>query len=139
MKLKKTWEQKLDSCRPHEVKPAPISIAGMKAGEIMLVPTARMVDDFIRAIPPNTSMDIKAVRAALARQHGAKVTCPITMGFHLRTVAEAAYEAHARGVPLAKVTPIWRVLDEYASTTKKLSFDPAFIVKQRAREGLDAK
>lgn len=132
----KTWAEKLNSSKPHEVKAAPINIAGMKAGEIMLVPSARIVDDFIRTIPKGVSMDVKTLRKALARQYKAEVTCPITMGFHLRTVAEAAFEALGQGAKLGEITPFWRVLDERTPTTKKLSFDPAFIMEQRARERL---
>ena len=136
MKSKTTWAEKLNSSKRHEVKPAPINIAGMKAGQIMLVPTAKIVDDFIREIPKGVSMDVKTMRAKLARKYKAEVTCPITTGYHLKTIAEAAFEAHQQGAKLREITPIWRVLDESTPTTKRLSYDPAFIMDQRAREGL---
>jgi hypothetical protein len=136
MKSKTTWTEKLNSPKRHEVKPAPINIAGMKAGQIMLVPTAKIVDDFIRTIPKGVSMDVKTLRAKLARKYKAVVTCPITTGYHLKTVAEAAFEAHQQGAKLREITPIWRVLDQSTPTTKRLSYDPAFIMDQRAREGL---
>lgn len=132
----KTWTDKLADPRPHVVKPAPVSIAGMKAGQLMLVPTARLVDAFIRSIPRGRSMDVRALRAALAAAHGAEVCCPITTGFHVRTVAEAAWEALANGTPVARITPVWRVLDAASPTLPKLSFDLAFIRDQRALEGL---
>ena len=133
----KTWTEKLADPRPHVVKPAPIAIAGMKAGQIMLVPTARLVDDFIRRIPRGRAMDARALRAALAAALGAEVTCPITTGLHLRTVAEAAWEAIAGGEPISKVTPVWRVLGPASPTLSKLSFDTAFIHERRGLEGLD--
>lgn len=133
---KRSWSDKLDSGEAHQIKPAPISIAGMRAGQIMLVPTARMIDDYIRAIPAGVSVDVKTMRTQLASKLGAEVTCPIYTGFHLRTVAEAAFEAFDLGAPLADVTPIWRVLDERTPTTTKVSFDARFILEQRAREGL---
>jgi hypothetical protein len=136
MRAKKSWAEKMKSAKPHEVKPAPIDIAGMKAGQIMLVPTPKIVDDFIRKIPKGTSMDVRTLRTKLARKHRAEVTCPITTGFHLRTVAEAACEAHERGAKLRDITPFWRVLDEYALTSKRLSCGMTFIRKQRAREGI---
>jgi hypothetical protein len=136
MKRKTTWTEKLNSPKRHEVKPAPINIAGMKAGQIMLVPTAKIVDDFIRTIPKGVSMDVKTLRAKLARKYKAEVTCPITTGYHLKTIAEAAFEAHQQGAKVREITPIWRVLDESTPTTKRLSYDPAFIMDQRAREGL---
>ena len=136
MRAKKTWTDKLADPRPPVVKPAPIAIAGMKAGQIMLVPTAAQVDAYIRTIPRGRSMDTKALRTALAAANGAEVTCPITMGFHLRTVAEAAWEALARGTPIEKLTPVWRVLDAASATLSKLSFDTAFIRERRELEGL---
>ncbi|MGL4966472.1 MAG: hypothetical protein ACRC67_34940 [Inquilinus sp.] len=134
--MAKSWTEKLNDPRPHQVKPAPIDIAGMKAGEIMLVPTPRLIDAFIRAIPKGGGMDVRALRRELARRHGAEVTCPITTGFHLRVVAEAAWEAHRRGAAVDEITPFWRVLDSRAPTTAKLSFGDAFLREQRRLEGL---
>lgn len=133
---RKTWAEKLRDPKPHEVKPAPVSIAGMKKGEIMLVPTPRMIDAFIRAIPRGVSVDVSTLRKTLAAQHGAAVTCPITTGFHLRTVAEAASEAYQTGASLNDITPFWRVLDERTTTAKKLSCGVDLIVAQRRVERL---
>ena len=133
---RKSWAEKIADLRPHQVKPTPIDIAGMKAGQIMLVPTARQIDAFIRAIPAGQSIDIPAMRLELARRHRAEVTCPITTGFHLRAVAEAALEAHARGAPLEAVTPFWRVLDAKTPTTAKLSCGTAFAARLRRSESL---
>lgn len=134
--MKKTWIEKLNNSKPHEVKPVPKNIAGMKAGEIMLIPSPRIVDDFIKKIPKGKSMDVKTLRNKLARKYKAEVTCPITMGFQLRTVAEAAYEALNEGKLLSDITPVWRVLDESTPTTNKLSYGPDFILEQREREGI---
>lgn len=134
----KSWSERLNDPRPHQVKPAPIDIAGMKKGEIMLVPTAAIVDAFIRTIPKGQSMDVPALRAKLARRYRAQVTCPIVTGFHLRTVAEAAWEAHRRGVPLARITPFWRVLDASTPTTDRLSFGSSVVKRRRTAEGLPA-
>ena len=136
---KKTWTERLRDTKAHEVKPAPIDIAGMKTGQLMLVPTALMVDRFIRGIPKGHSLTAKQLREALAATHGAEVTCPITTGFHLRTVAEAAWEALADGASIRGLTPVWRVLPPDSLTLKKLSFDTAFIRRQRELEGLEAR
>ena len=102
----KTWTEKLADPRPHVVKPAPIDIAGMRAGQVMLVPTAALIDAFIRRIPRGESVDVKTLRARLARAHGAEVTCPITTGFHIRTVAEAAWSSSATtGRHLCRLAP----------------------------------
>lgn len=136
MKTKLSWTDKLQTSKPHEVKQAPINIAGMKAGEMMLVPSALLIDNFIRQIPKGQQMDILTLRKKLAQQHQAEVTCPITTGFHLRTVAEAAYEAFIAGETIDRITPIWRVLDATAPTIQKLSYDPSFLYNQRTKEGL---
>ena len=131
---KKSWTDRLNDPRPHEVKPAPIDIAGMKAGEIMLVPTARLVDTFIRTIHAGESLDVKTLRQKLARKYKAEVTCPITTGYHLRTVAEAAWEAHQGGAKLGEITPFWRVLDEATPTTSRLACGVDFVMRQRRKE-----
>lgn len=134
--MPKSWSEKFNDPRPPEVKPAPIDIAGMKKGEIMLIPTPKIIDAFMRTIRRGVSMDVKTFRAKLARKHKAEVTCPITTGFHLRTVAENAYATHQNGVTLDQVTPFWRVVDANTPTAKKLSFGSAFIAQQRKAEGL---
>ena len=133
---KKTWTEKFTAPVRHEVKPVPLDIAGMKKGEIMLIPSPRIIDAFVRKIPRGTSMDVKTLRQKLARRYKAEVTCPITTGFHLRTVAEAAYEAHMQGADVDEITPFWRVLDADTPTTKKLACGASFVARQRSREGL---
>jgi hypothetical protein len=133
---RKSWTDKLDATRPHEVKPAPMDFAGMKKGEVMLIPSPRLIEAFIRAIPIGSFIDIRQLRRELARQNGAEVTCPITTGFHLRIVAEAAFEARERGAPLETITPIWRVLDEASPSSKKLCFGLDFLRHRRREEAL---
>ena len=131
----KSWTERLNAPAEPVVKPAPISIAGMRAGQIMLVPTARMIADFMSAIPPGQTVDPKTMRRELAERHHAEVTCPIYTGYHLRTVAEAALEAYAAGVPVEAITPFWRVLDAASPTAGRLPNGPAFVATRRAAEG----
>lgn len=133
-----TWTERLNDPRPHQMKRAPLSIAGMRKGQLMLVPSASLVDAFVRRVKRGHSMSAKQLRDALARAHGAEVCCPITTGFHLRTVAEVVGEALARGVAITRLTPVWRVLPPGAPTLAKLSYDPEVLLRQRRLEGLDA-
>jgi hypothetical protein len=128
-----TWQNKLNQADEPVVKPCPVAFAGMKPGQLMLVPTARLIDDFIRALPAGTSMTTQHMRQALAKQHGAEVTCPVTTGFHLRTVAEAAVES---GGDEKDMTPFWRVIDPRSPTFAKLSFDTDLIRHHRRLESL---
>jgi len=132
----KSWKEKLKDSKPHQVKILNKSMVGMKAGQMMLIASPAIVDDFIRNIPERTAVGVKEMRAALAHQYDAEVTCPITTGIFLRIVAEAAYEAYENGEPIDNITPFWRVFDAKTTTLKKLSFDHAFLWNQRKREGL---
>lgn len=132
----KDWSEKLRAPGEPVFKPSPRTFADVVEGQRMLVPTAQQVDAFIRSIPPGVEMDVRALRTALAVEHGAEVTCPVTIGYHLRTVAEAAHEQIGRGAKMAGITPFWRVLNAKAPTTRKLSFGSDFVVERRRAEGL---
>jgi hypothetical protein len=133
--MKKSWLEKRDLAKPYEIKTLAINISGMKAGQIILLPSPQIVDAAISAIPYGGSMDIPTLRKNLAAQFNAEVTCPVTMGFQLRIVAEAAFEAFNQGLEI--VTPVWRVLDQHTPTFHKVSFDPTFLLQQRKNEGIE--
>ena len=135
--MAKSWTERLNAPAEIVVKPAPVDIAGMRAGQVMLVPTTRLIAEFMAAVPSGGSVTVVEMRAELARRFEAEVTCPIYTGYHLRTVAEAALEAHAAGVPVEAITPFWRVLDEASSTTGRLPNGVAFVRERRAAERLD--
>jgi len=132
----KSWNDKLNTPGINGIKSSPRTVGDVVEGQSMLVPTARQVDDFIRSIPEGVEMDVRALRTALAVEHGAEVTCPVTIGYHLRTIAEAAHEDFERGMALSDVAPFWRVLDASTPTTGRLSFGAKFVATQRKREGL---
>lgn len=131
----KSWSDRLDQGQA-VIKPTPRTMSDVVEGQPMLVPTARQVDDFIRSIPKGVEMDVRALRTAMALEHGAEVSCPVYTGYHLRTVAEAAHEALERGAPIDDITPSWRVLNADTPTTGRLSFGRDFVVGQRRAEGL---
>ncbi|MER9341795.1 hypothetical protein NKI41_13475 [Mesorhizobium sp. M0601] len=133
----KSWNDRLNTPGINGITPSPRTIGDVVEGQPMLVPTARQVHAFIRSIPEGMDMNIRALRTALAIEHGAEMTCPVTIGYHLRTVAEAANEDLEGGMALGDVAPFWRVVDASTPTTKKLSFGAAFVAAQRKREGLE--
>ncbi len=131
------WTGQLNRDPKPVVKPMPTARIGLNKGDLVLLPSARLVDDFIRAIPKGKSVSLPDMRSELARRYKADGTCPVYLGYRLRTVAEAAFEALERGVTLKNITPIWRVLDEKALTLKKLSADRvSLILAQRRKERL---
>lgn len=117
--MKKTWEEKLNTAKAHYVKRLNKNIAGMKAGQMMLIPSALLIDGFIKAIPYGKIHSTIALRQQLAQQHNADITCPIATGFAMRIVAEAAFEKFNAGSSLSKITPIWRAIDKDSKTLKK--------------------
>lgn len=135
--MMKDWTDRLTAPVEAACKPSPRKFGDIAEGQRMLVPTAKQVDAFIRRIPAGVQMDIKALRTALAIENGAEVTCPVTIGYHLRTVAEAAHEQLRRGAAEAGITPFWRVLDSRTPTTARLSFGSAFVARKRHEEGLE--
>src|SRR3954451_4403044 len=105
----KSWNDRLNTPGVNGEKPTPRTMGDVVEGQPMLVPTARQVDDFIRSIPKGVEMDVRALRTAPALEHAAHVTCPVTIGYHLRTVAEVAGEDLERGRELSAIAPFWRV------------------------------
>jgi hypothetical protein len=133
---RKTWEEKLNIDRKPEIEKVEKDFGGVKAGQMMLIPTPGLVDAYIRQIPKGMQVDIPSLRKDLAAEYHAEITCPLTTGIFIRIAAEAAYEAYHNGTPLEKITPFWRVIDETSPTAKKLSFGTAFLKQQRKKEGL---
>ena len=130
----KTWTEKFNSSKPFQVKVASSDFGDMKRGQMMLLPDTRVVDTYIRSLDYGHMEDIKTMRGNLAAAHKAEVSCPVVTGIQLRIVTEAAFEAYEAGTPIDEITPVWRVIDEKAPLLKKISFDPQFILDQRAIE-----
>ncbi len=132
----KSWNEKLATSKPHVVKRLDKNFAGMISGQQMLVPSPALLDAFINTLAEGKSMTVAEMRAALAYQHEADVTCPIATGFAMKIVAEAAFENLDKGKPITKITPVWRVLDKDSKTLKKVSFDPSAMLSLREAEGI---
>ena len=135
MTKKLNWNEKLAASKPHVVKRLDKNLAGMKAGQQMLVPSPKLLDEFVQSIPEGTSMNILSMRETLANQHQADVTCPIATGFAIKIVAEAAFEKLDQGDSLSNITPVWRVLDKDSPTLNKVSFDKNVFLDLRCAEG----
>lgn len=121
----KSWNDRLNISGINGIKIAPRAVGDVIESQPTL-PTARQ----------DVEMDVRALRTAVAIEHGAEVTCRVTTGYHLCTVAEAAKEDLERGMTLSNVPPFWRVLDAGTPIARKLSFGAEFVAAQRKREGL---
>lgn len=134
---RKTWNEKLHDGRHPHIDASEKDFAGVKAGQKMLIPTPKLIDDYIKQIPEGKTVGTATIRKDLAMEHGAEVTCPLTTGIFLRIVAEAAYEEYQQGKPVSKITPFWRVIDEKSPTAKKLTFGTEFLKKMREKEKMN--
>jgi hypothetical protein len=128
------WAERLAASDGIDIRPVPEGRQGMTPGKSMLYPSARMVYDAIRELPEGQTITPKELRASLADRHDAEYTCPVTTTMMLRVVAEAANETRQNGAARADIAPVWRVLDARASALRRLTFDPAWILEERARE-----
>ena len=95
--MKKSWQQKLDIDQQPQVKKSDKDFAGIRQGQLMLIPTPRMVDAYIRRIPRGKQVDPQTIRRDLAAENHAEVTCPLTTGIFIRIAAEAAWEQYQQG------------------------------------------
>ena len=73
---RKTWEEKLNIDRRPIIEKADKDFAGIKTGQMMLIPTPKLVDAYIRQIPKGTHVDMLTIRKDLAAEYHAEVTCP---------------------------------------------------------------
>ncbi len=119
----KSWTEKFHNKREAEVKTLEKDFSDMISGETMLIATPRIIDHYIRSIPPGKKSDIKTMRQDLALDHKAVNTCPLTTGIFLRIVAEKAHEDFNKGKRMDEITPFWRIIDPRSPLARKLSFN----------------
>ena len=108
---RKTWREKLadDKCLPRVFKIQPQKQKRWGTGT-MAIPAPREVDALIRKIRKGRTATVNDLRAAVAKNHGATIGCPITTGIFSWIAAHAAAEDEAEGKK--RITPWWRVLKE---------------------------
>ena len=134
MAKKKTWREKLA-----DNKGLP-KIVSLKANarehwkaETMVVPAPAEVDAIMQTVPRGRLITIDLVRAALARQHGTDIACPLTTGIFAWIAAHAAQEAAAAGT--AGTTPWWRTLKAKGELNPKYPGGIAEQTRQLEAEG----
>src|SRR5687767_1183221 len=116
----KTWTDKVNAEKIHEVKRLDKKFADMPEGCKMLIATPKIVEEYVKQIPKGKSVSMQTMRNDLASEYRAEYTCPVTSGIFLRMVSEAAYEQIQQGKPLSKVAPFWRIVEENSALNKKL-------------------
>jgi hypothetical protein len=126
---KKTWREKLADSKD---LPKVVEIKGKLSkrwGEgTCAIPAPRDIDALMRRVPQGKLTTIDQLRAAVARQHGATLGCPITTGIFSWMAAHAAEEAETDGEK--NITPYWRTLKVGGELNPKY---PGGIARLRAR------
>lgn len=135
VKKGKSWEEKLRQHKEIKIKRIDKKFADVPADSNLLIPTPKIIDEYINRIPEGKKAAVKTMRNDLALTYGADHTCPVTTGIFLRIVAEAAYERWQSGNDHA-ITPFWRVLDAQSKLADKLTFDKSFLIRKREEEGI---
>jgi len=133
--MAKSWSDKLSTGIP-KVETIDRPFAGFPAGATMLVSSPREVQELVAGLQKGQCLTIPDVRAALAKQHGADFTCPLTTSIFLRIVSEAAWDAHLAGEPIDRITPFWRAIAPNDKIAKKLRCGIDFIENARRSEGI---
>jgi hypothetical protein len=119
-----------------EVKPVPSHRKNWFPGQTMLIPTAKQIDDFVRAIPYGQRIDITALRKKMAADYEASFTCPVTTGRHIRLIVETTLEALNNGEPVSAITPVWRTVDPASHAAKRVPGATDLITEHRLEEGI---
>jgi len=134
--MAKSWVEKRDTIKESKVKINDKKFADIPAGTRMLIPTPKIVDNFIKTIPNGSFMDTKDLRNKLAIQYDAEMTCPLVTGIFLRIISEAAYEEYQLDRNIEEITPFWRVVDPDSKLANKLTFGTGFLIQNQANENI---
>ncbi|MFM7316754.1 MAG: hypothetical protein ACKO85_19375 [Isosphaeraceae bacterium] len=133
-KNKKTWIEKRDQLKKHEIVTLEKSMLGMAPGTRLLIPTPLMIDSYVRDTLPGQFLTLAELRRTMANDHGAENACPLVTGIQLRIVAEAALDEIRSGTELSKVAPFWRVIHPGSPLAKKLGDGMNILVKIQNEE-----
>lgn len=97
----------------------------------VLIPTVRMIEDYIRRVPFGAAPDMAVMKKEFAQAAAADLTCPVTVRRHLRAVCETAIAARRDGGDAA---PVWRLIGADDITAKQVPGAVELIREMRARE-----
>jgi len=132
-----SWGDKYRAAKPAHVSVLEKPFAGLREGTRLFIASPKVIDAYLRAIPPGKTKDVAAMRAALAKKNKAEATCPTSTAIFVRIVAECALERVAAGEAVTAVPPFWRLVDPEGPLAKKLSCGPEFVAAQRAGEKIE--
>ncbi len=86
-------------------------------GATMVISTPQEIESFVAQIPKGRLATLETLRHAIALRHDTTITCPVTTGLFLNTVARAAEEQAMMGAK--RITPWWRIIRTDGSLNEK--------------------
>lgn len=131
---KKTWKEKFENSKQPQIKTIDKAFWGMDKGSRMLIPTPKLIQDYVYHCEKGNFSDVQTMPNDLALEAGVDFTCPMTSGIFLRIVCEYHYEKWQLNVEATDICPFWRMVDPKSELAKKLSFSPDFIEEMRLKE-----
>ena len=111
------WREKLEREDHSKIVQIPPRMVKRFGGGTMLIPRPLDVDALIRKTGKGSLITTSQIRARLAGDNKADVTCPLTTGIFIRIAAEAAEEDLRNGKK--RITPYWRVVRDDGSLMEK--------------------
>src|SRR6266446_5046919 len=133
-KSRTRWRDKLEKPQEPKIVTVPPKMMARFGKGRMLIPTPMLVDQLMREVRKGKLITGGQIRARLARDHFADVTCPLTTGIFMRIAAEAAEEDRANGSK--RITPYWRVVKDDGSLNPKFPGGEAQQAKYLRAEGI---
>ena len=89
---KVSWKDKFESKSNIQVKKLNKSYWGNPIGSKMLIPSPKVIQEYINNSEFGDKLDVRTMRNDLAIEFNADFTCPMTTGIFLKIVAEYNYE-----------------------------------------------
>jgi hypothetical protein len=128
-KVRKSWTEKLhDSKDLPRIEAINEKMQGRWGTGTMVIPAPLEVDALMRSVPRGKLTTINHIREALAKKHGATISCPITTGIFCWIAAHAADESGFAGENA--IMPYWRTLKSDGALNPKF---PGGVAEQSAR------
>jgi hypothetical protein len=128
--MPKSWLEKFESKSTHGIKIIEKDFWGQQAGDRMLIPTPKLIENYVDQSEKGVFINPLQMRKDLAAELGADFTCPMTTGIFSRIMVEKNLELY--GENYQAMTPFWRLVDPKSDLAEKLSCGKEVI--QRLRE-----
>ena len=134
---KVSWKDKFESKLNIQVKKLNKIYWGNPIGSKMLIPSPKVIQEYINNSEFGDKLDVRTMRNDLAIEFNADFTCPMTTGIFLKIVAEYNYEKLKEKKEIEEICPFWRIIEPKSKLAEKLTFGKKFIIENRIVEKID--